>query len=109
MCDAVLIRGAEELSFEYADLIAGEIAPALIFAFGDAFSETKRAAAITLCRICRVAPHQVCTRTSDFTKCLIASLVHQHVRITAVLDIERQGYTVFIDLRLKSVLQRLGP
>ena len=78
----ILTRVAKEVSFECANSVADKFAPALLFAFRDTFSDTKRAAGAALSLLCQVAPCQVHSRVVEFAKCIIANIAHQHVRTT---------------------------
>ena len=54
MCSCIFIRGAKELSSEFASSIASTFVPALIVALGDELSQTKQAASAALCCVCRL-------------------------------------------------------
>ena len=81
MCSSIFVREAEELGPKYVNFIAREFVPALLSAFDDELSETKRAASGALCCVCRLTPCSVRHLVFDFTKCLLKNLEHPHVSL----------------------------
>mmetsp|Transcript_5584 Transcript_5584/g.17190 ORF Transcript_5584/g.17190 Transcript_5584/m.17190 type:complete len:198 (+) Transcript_5584:357-950(+) len=81
MCITILARTSRELDSKYGVLLVAEVIPALVFAFGDTFPDTKRLATSALIWACKLAPDRVCERALDFFQCLTANLNHHHAKI----------------------------
>ena len=81
ICNAVLLRLAQDQASRSSALIVDELLPALTHALTDSLSEAKRAAGTALRQVCKIAPWQVPPHILVVTKHLTSNLAHQHVSI----------------------------
>lgn len=92
ICNAVLLRLAQDQASKSSALIVDELLPALTHALTDSLSEAKRAAGTALRQVCKIAPWQVPPHILVVTKHLTSNLAHQHAKtrvamLEALIDV----------------------